>query len=210
MPWGISHKHRFIFIHIPKTAGTTICSSWEGSLLKDICKEHGTLGGTHKSALDLKEMFPQEFDSYYKFTVVRDPFDRMVSKFYFKQLNPRENFELAWSDKESEGMLPQMYWITDRTLPPQEKDSYHRPDTHYGNIIVDEILRYESLEADLAKVFEKLNIDVDPKVMPHFRHTRTIGTYKDYYDEKMISLVSYLYREDLKRLNYSWKPVIEK
>jgi hypothetical protein len=104
MPWGISHKYKFIFIHIPKTAGTTICSSWEGSLLKKTCK-------------------------YFKWAVVRNPFDRFVSKFFFKQLNPREDFNLEWTDKEGEGLLPQMYWITDRTyLKGPKKDTYYRPD----------------------------------------------------------------------------------
>lgn len=204
MPWGISHKYKFIFIHIPKTAGTTICSSWEGSPLKKICKETGVLGGTHKSALDLKKMFPEEFKTYHKWTVVRNPYDRFVSKFYFKQLSPREDFNLEWSDKESEGLLPQMYWITDRTLPEAEGDPYFRPDTHYGDVIIDQILRYENLVPELTEMFKKLGIDADPEVMPHFRQTRVTGTYHDYFHEKMKPLVTYLYREDLKRLGYSW------
>lgn len=205
MPWGISHKYRFIFIHIPKTAGTTICSSWEGSLLKKICKETGILGGTHKSAMDLKQMFPKEFDKYFKFAVIRNPFDRFVSKFYFKQLNPRKNFDLEWTDKEAEGLLPQMYWITDRTCPDvPTKDPYFRHDTHYGNVIVNGLLRYENIDNDLKYTFKKLNMHVDYSVMPHFRQTRSVGDYRRYYDEKMKSLVTYLYREDLKRLNYRW------
>ena len=204
MPWGISHKYKFIFIHIPKTAGTTICSSWEGSLLKHICKDTGVLGGTHKSAMDLKNMFPHEFPKYKKWTVVRNPYDRMVSKFYFKQLNPREDFDLEWTDKEAEGMLPQLYWITDRTTPERTKDPYFRPDTHYGNIIVDRILRYENLENDLSRWLQKLGVDADPKVMPHFRQTRAVGTYHKYFDEKMKSLATFMYREDLRRLNYTW------
>lgn len=204
MPWGISHEYKFIFIHIPKTAGTTICSSWEGSPLKSICKETGTLGGTHKNALELKEMFPEEFGSYLKFCVVRNPYDRFVSKFYFKQLNPREDFNLDWTDKESEGLLPQMYWITDRSQLYEKKGPYDRPDTHYGKVIIDRMLRYENLVEDLSLLFYELGLDIDAKVIPHFRQTRSVGSYQSYYDEKMKSLTKFLYREDLERLNYGW------
>lgn len=205
MPWGISHKYKFIFIHIPKTAGTTICSSWEGSLLKETCKADGVLGGTHKSALDIQKMYPAEFEEYFKWAVVRNPFDRFVSKFFFKQLNPREDFNLEWTDKEGEGLLPQMYWITDRTyLKGPKKDTYYRPDTHYGEIIVDAVVRYENLNTELQGLFKKLGLDCFVEAMPHFRQTRSVGTYRRYYDEYMQSLVTYLYREDLRRLGYSW------
>lgn len=205
MPWGISHKYKFIFIHIPKTAGTTICSSWEGSPLKHICKKTGVLGGTHKTALELQTMFPAEFKTYFKFSVVRNPYDRFVSKFFFKQLNKREDFNLQWTDKESEGLLPQMYWITDRSQYYEGKGPYDRPDVHYGKVIMDKILRFENLVSELSEVFEQLGIEESAKVMPHFRKTRSVGTYHNYFDTYMKALVTFLYREDLERLNYTWK-----
>lgn len=202
MPWGISHKHKFMFIHIPKTAGTTICSSWDGSILKHVCKEYGVLGGTHKSAMQLKEIYPHEFKNYFKFTVIRNPYDRFVSKFFFKQLNPRENFDLEWTDKESEGLLPQVYWITDRSQIKDKKDPYNRPDARWGNIIIDHFIRYENLDYELPDVLNDLGIDDIKNVMPHFRQTRMVGDYINYYSKEMKALVNYLYREDFKRLGY--------
>jgi len=205
MPWGISHKYKFMFIHIPKTAGTTICSNWEGSLLKDICKKNGVLGGTHKSAMQLRTRFPKEFETYLKWTVVRNPYDRFVSKFFFKQLHPRQDFELEWSDKEREGLLPQLYWITDESTHFKPTSDYDRIDLHFGEIIVNRVLRYENLNDELGELFRELGIEGNTKALPHFRQTRAPGTYHDYFDEKMKSLVTYLYREDLDRLNYSWQ-----
>lgn len=202
MLWGISHKHKFIFIHIPKTAGTTICSSWEGSLLKHICKEFGVLGGTHKSAMQLQEMYPKEFKEYFKFAVVRNPYDRFVSKFFFKQLNRRMDFDLEWTDKESEGLLPQIYWITDRDQIKDKKDPYNRPDSRWGNIIIDRVIRYENLDSELPDVLNDLGIEEVKTVMPHFRQTRMVGDYKHYYSIEMKAIVNYLYREDFKRLGY--------
>lgn len=208
MPWGISHQYKFIFIHIPKTAGTTICSSWEGSILKKICKDTGVLGGTHKTIREVLNMYP-ESKNYFRFTVVRNPYDRFVSKFYFKQMKKRQNFDLDWSDKESEGLLPQMFWITDsmRTEPDKANRNkpYYRPELHYDKILVNRILRYENLEKELRELLIELNIpDMGTAVFPHFRQTRAEFSYHQYFDEKMKSLCKYLYREDLDRLGYGW------
>jgi len=208
MPWGISHEYKFVFIHIPKTAGTTICSSWEGSVLKNICKETGVLGGTHKTIREILNSYP-ETKNYFKFTVVRNPYDRFVSKFYFKQLEPRQDFDLEWNDKEAEGILPQMWWITDsmRTEPDKlnRNNPYYRPELHFGDVLVDRILRYENLEKELREVLDELGIDVNEKVFPHFRQTRAEFSYHQYYDEKMRSLCKYIFREDLDRLGYEWE-----
>jgi hypothetical protein len=208
MPWGISHKYKFIFIHIPKTAGTTICSSWEGSLLKKICKETGVLGGTHKTIGEVLNAYP-EAKHYFRFTVVRNPYDRFVSKFYFKQLEPRQDFDLDWTDKEAEGFLPQMFWITDsmRTEPDKaNRRNYHyRSELHYGPVLVNRILRYENLEAELKETLNELGIDISGKVFPHFRQTRAEFSYHQYFDEKMRSLCKLMYREDLDRLGYGWE-----
>lgn len=205
MPWGLSHEYKFIFIHIPKTAGTTICSSWEGALLKNVCKKSGVLGGTHKSAMQLKEMFPAEWEEYTKWAVIRNPYDRFVSKYYFKQLEPRKNFDLEWTDKEAEGILPQLYWITDRHDYFLPTSPYDRKDLHFGNIVVDKLLRYENLNQELKNLFEELGIKLKSyDAIPHFRQTRMVGDYKNYFDEKLKGIVKYLYREDLKRLGYDW------
>lgn len=207
MPWGMSHKYKFIFIHIPKTAGTTICSYWDGSLLKQVCKETGVLGGFHRSAMQLKERYPKEWDEYYKFAVVRNTYDRFVSKYFFKDLEPKEDadFGIEWDDRMSESMLPQLYWITDRHdyfLPTNKK--YDRQDLHFGNIIVDKVCRYETLEEDLREVFKHLGLEIDEAVFPHFRQVRAAGTYQRYFTPEFKGLVTYLYREDLKRFGYSW------
>lgn len=204
MPWGISHKYKFVFVHIPKTAGTTICSSWEGSLLKHICRDDGFLGGTHKSAMQLQAMYPHEFKHYFKFCVIRNPYDRFVSKYFFKQLNPRDDFDLDWTDKESEGLLPQVYWITDRSQIKNEKDPYDRPDTRWGRIIINHMIRYENINSELPELLSDLGIKDTKNVIPHFRQTRMVGDYKKYYTKKMKGIVKYMYREDLKRLNYGW------
>ena len=205
MPWGISHEYKFIFVHIPKTAGTTICSSWEGSSLKSICKETGVLGGNHKTALELKEQFRKYWKDYFKFAVVRNPYSRFVSDFFFSELKPKETFQTQWNDKQAEGLLPQLYWISDREQSYQKQSSYDRVDIHYGNLMMDYLCRYENLNQDLETVFNILGIQASADVLPHFRQTVYKDAYTKYYTQELRSLVSFMYREDIERFGYTWE-----
>ncbi len=65
-------KYKYIYIHIPKTGGNGICKS-----LFNI-KAQG-----HKQLIDYYNYDPNKFRSYYKFTIVRNPYDRFISAFYY-------------------------------------------------------------------------------------------------------------------------------
>ena len=68
----INHKHKFIFIHINKCGGTSIDKVFSG-------KFRG-----HKKAFDYKKLNPKEFENYFKFTFVRNPWDRVVSFYHYQ------------------------------------------------------------------------------------------------------------------------------
>src|SRR5690349_9407834 len=103
----ISLKKRFLFVHIPKTAGNSIQSALRGysedqlvALRKEQdgverfglrnpkykIKKHSTLH-EYRDALGDKQ-----FGSLYKFTCVRNPWDRMVS-YYFTPTQSPESFD---------------------------------------------------------------------------------------------------------------------
>lgn len=68
----IEKKYNYIYIHIPKTGGNGILKSLFGQ------------GGTgHKRLLDYYKYDKARFNRSYKFTVVRHPYDRFVSAFYY-------------------------------------------------------------------------------------------------------------------------------
>ena len=92
----ISHEKKFIFIHIPRTAGTgvskSICScmgvdNWREfigepkSLIDDEPEGGGEwIGKKHIRAIDLKNEVGEEvWRSYFKFAFVRNPWDRAIS-----------------------------------------------------------------------------------------------------------------------------------
>ena len=82
----INDKYKIIFIHIPKNAGISI----EEALFD---KKIG-----HKSILQFESHNLKKYHEYFKFTVVRNPYDRLVSAFHFLKKGGRNPVDKAWSD----------------------------------------------------------------------------------------------------------------
>ena len=77
----IYDKYKCIHIHIPKTAGTSITKALHGKdfVLFDTNKK---IWRQHATALETREHYGKEkWDSYFKFSIVRNPFDRLVSAY---------------------------------------------------------------------------------------------------------------------------------
>jgi hypothetical protein len=90
----ISHKHKTIFIHIPKCGGTSVevlflndlgITFLERSCFVMFPNSNEKVGPKRLSHLTASEMINNHFisqelfDNYYKFAVVRDPFERAKS-----------------------------------------------------------------------------------------------------------------------------------
>ena len=78
----VSDSHKFIFVHIPKNAGTSIELA-----LKDYCTAESLLRpdtDPHETVLEVKARIGKEkFDEYFKFAVCRNPYDRELSYFFY-------------------------------------------------------------------------------------------------------------------------------
>lgn len=70
-PPGVDWSRRFVFIHVPKTAGTSI-----GEAL-------GLRGTTHATARELKALLGARYDQLFSFAFVRHPWDRFVSLYHY-------------------------------------------------------------------------------------------------------------------------------
>lgn len=79
----ISHKYKVIFVHIQRTGGTSILKTFEAldpDLVKILPFNPAKKRTKHCFASDIQELIDEEvFTNYAKFSVVRNPFDRMVS-----------------------------------------------------------------------------------------------------------------------------------
>lgn len=157
----ISHKYKFIFIRTRKTASTSteialsrvlgeqdiitpVCDRDEQIRIREGGKTPQNYEGyyNHMLASEVKLMIGEKtWNEYYKFCFERNPWDKVISLYFhrYKQ-GPRPTFtQFIDSGECFDAYNYKLYSIDDA-------------------VAVDFIGRYESLENDLAKVCNKLNI----------------------------------------------------
>lgn len=101
----ISHSKNFIYVHLEKTGGTSIVSSLRNHLSPtdlviklvpggtnqekqeqlNFIKKYNTTLIQHSPAKDIKEFMGDKWESMYKFATVRDPYDLMISHYFYAQ-----------------------------------------------------------------------------------------------------------------------------
>ena len=188
----INDDSKFIFVHIDKTAGSSITA-----LLNNGKEE--TKYKHQKSC----EMINQENKNYFKFCFVRNPYERAVSKYFhdLKISNPNKPGSVKNCNNFNEWILKHNYRIN-KGLPTQYSYVYD----NCGNILLDYIGRFENLENDFKYIKEKLSIK---KVLGH-RNKNTIerdSDYMKYYTSESIKIVNKVYEKDFKYFNYEMKNV---
>lgn len=198
----ISHRYKFIYIKNYKVAGTSVEAYFEKYCLdpsnnyklthsrKQSISEYGIVGnrlgvspdekdvnihiGPHMSANDVKSIIGEDiFNSYFKFCVIRNPYDRMVSSYYFR------GAKVSFADyvKKTIG------------TPKPEKTDYNRYLID-NKPCIDFYIRYEHLEKDLETVCKKLNIEYDISRLPSFKsNIRKDKEYRKYYNEELKQII---------------------
>jgi hypothetical protein len=191
-------RHRCIFIHIPKCAGSSV---------------HAVLGGgrkvsrSHASYRMYQTADRRRFASYFKFTVVRNPWERALSSYRY----------LATGGSGREADLRLSAWINaecgdfrDFVLKWLDHDKLHgilvlRPQFSFvydmiaRRVMVDQVCRMERLEADLESVWRRLGVhQATPMVNASIGDKPTDA----YADPAVVDRVATLYALDAKLFDY--------
>jgi hypothetical protein len=188
----IYHKHKFIFIHTEKTGGTSIEKCFVDNADEvDVEYKH------HDAWFYFKNFL--YFDDYFKFTFVRNPWDRLVSAYHFYKNDMKlidftfEEFIEKIGNKES--MLDSISFI-DYAIKP----CFHKIRIK-GNIVVDFVGKFEKLQEDFDYVCNQ--IGVETVKLPHVKKT-VHDYYTEYYNEEMIKIVEQAYVSDITRFDYKF------
>ena len=87
----ISHKHKFLFVSVPKTATKSITDYLNNFAdIKGDSNDKQSPYNYHATAMQLLTEFKKQnwnWEEYIKFTVVRNPCDKLVSNYFFKGHN---------------------------------------------------------------------------------------------------------------------------
>ena len=180
----ISHKHKCIFVHIPKAAGTSIEMVFLDDLKLDMDNRHSLflgastnkkLGPRRISHLMAREYVEQHYISqelynqYYKFAFVREPKSRLFSTYKFLQFNEVMSFDDFINFKLDELLATPKF---DFFL----KSSYDYLYDSNGNCLVDFIGKFENLKQDFEKVRNELIFINTEGKLKH--HNKTVNDNK--------------------------------
>tara|TARA_Y100000287_G_C14137589_1_gene313056 strand:- start:194 stop:796 length:603 start_codon:yes stop_codon:yes gene_type:complete len=196
-----SQEHNFIFIHIPKTGGTSI---------EQVFKKRFKGNRKHMTMLDYENELGSEINKYFIFSVIRNPWDRLVSYWKYRQGKPHAPIDGKIKKFDD--------WL--RFTSSLDLDNLIGK-THIGNIsnfkvgldlqfnclvnnknkINANLLRFENLQQDFNIICDKIGIP--RKQLPHFNKTKH-KNYTEYYDEETKQIVAKKYAKDIKFFNYEF------
>ena len=208
----ISHKHKFIFIHIPKCGGTSV----EHTLLKsegiDTMKCNLTQDEQQKyriwykyKGIDVQHRKIDQYKTenekkYFTFTFVRNPWERFLSEYFY--IKKQKGCECDDFDKNyptfkhfvKNNGIKCCYYAHDFPQIDFVFNSNHGKLTNF-------VGRCEDMQYDFDYVCGKLKI---PKVkLPHRNPTKH-KHYTEYYDDETREIVAEKYAKDIEYFNYEF------
>lgn len=205
----ISNTMNCIFVHIPKTGGTSIEDViWPGprtetELWKGMIDAHNnkyqTGGLQHLLARQIREAVgPERFSTCYRFSFVRNPWDRTISQFSYMQ--QRADLRSFIGMKQDDSLSRYLDLIQEREHVQWTPQSDFLVDLS-GNCLVDFVGRFERLAEDAKRIFDRLGIFCEG--LPH-RLKSDHGPYIDYYSSETRRQVSRIYECDIDRFSYTF------
>jgi hypothetical protein len=205
----LSRDYRTIFIHIPKTGGQSIERvflrvhglAWDarGRLLRrentDPSKGPPRLAHLYaREYLSCGHVSPEEFDAFFKFAVVRNPWARAVSAYKYM----------------TEGrVVPFAAFVRDLGLRVGDSAQARQLDpqaTYVRSVdrvlIVDRVLRFENLSAEFAEVGRKIFGREEP--LPVTNVSRDRRDYRTFYNDATAEIVARAYADDIASFGYKF------
>lgn len=225
----VSHRKRFIYTKTNKTAGTSVeayfekhCvpeGTWSFSHSRDeLVSPAGIVGfrgknrdpdtrwWNHMPAALIKQQVGDEvWKRYFKFCVIRDPFDQAISRFHFQRSRseaaaviPRDLSDgAAKSPIDPELKAQFKAWLLRQRF--RDRDRY----TIESEICVDYFIRYESLEEGIKQVCATIGVPFEAEKIPRLKAgLRPEYPVAEYYDRETIAFVANACRFELKHFGY--------
>ncbi len=210
-----SHAHRFIFLKTRKTAGTSVeialskvCGP--DDIITEISPEDEQLrraaGGlepqnfespplprkayNHMGAKATRELVgEQTWSDYFTFAIERNPWDAVVSLYFWKYKDRTElpDFEQYVNE----------IWI-------EQLSNNRRLYRIRGQMALDRVLRYENLDEELTEVWSQLGLPGSPDLPRAKGNARPAGHYRELYTPASRARVADVFADTIDVFGYEF------
>ena len=201
---SVLSRLRLLFVHIPKTAGTSV-AQYLTTLDPSARRKLSCLQRTqHLTLVQIKDTLgARRLKELTSFAVVRNPFDRFCSTNFYLRTAPRTRQHMSAVHSMDDFAAPAAAgatWLNEvRSIRPQL--GFIRD----GNAIgVDRIVRFESPGARADVPAAEAGVRPLPP-LPHSNASqRDRPGYRDHYSALAMDTVARLYADDLEVLGYAF------
>lgn len=221
----ISDKHKFIYIHVPKCGGMSMThhllpysedypSGVGGKNASSIMvrrpneKDHRYFGRSymHATANELKDfMGDDKYNDYYKFTTIRNTYDRLVSLYFWAtndvELNPNK-FKDIIGYNGLRNRPPVSYKNGKMVLPRGSSPINFFVCDENDEIMIDDVFLIGDMNDNMNTIYKK--IGVEGELMKKKSNTSKHKHYSHYYTQELIDVVDYLYEIEIKKFNFEF------
>jgi len=212
----ISPGRNYIFVHIPKTGGTSLALALEDRAMKDDMmlgdtpkakrrrkrlKDADAAGRLwkHSTLADIEGLVERDaVAQMFNFTLVRNPWDRMVSYYHWLQKVSFDHQAATLAQQSSFAEFAESHEIQTsfRQFPYA---SYMRDGA--GVECCTLYIRLEKFAEDAAPLFAHLGFDLE---LPRVNASDRAQSYRSYYTPSLRDLVADICAEDIQRFGYGF------
>jgi len=188
----ISEKNKITFIAIPKTGTRSVYSILIEHFGGKLLQEHGF-------------KVPAKYEEYYTFTVVRNPYDRLVSAWWSTTQRDGDRYGYV---KELKGDTSFLNYCKNLKRFENKIIPHLQPQCNWFNNRIDKIIRYENINEEWLD----LPFNTSKQPLPHKNPTTMVASnnsiprdhYSTYLNDEIISIINQRYNQDFIKFGYDF------